>query len=385
MEKTSYPEQINLFFKALVLDIREALDPDFIIITGSFGKDSWLYSGSELISDFELAFVCENKWSIIKKKNLIKIINNKYPYDISLKGYLTANVERKAISNYSTQNSGYLSLDFFDSFQDAKYLYVKNQNKLKLDCDASEVPSWEAWRLYVNRMADILKLECSKHDKQTIDYYWLKIFVSTADAYCIVNKIYDKNVSSRLDIFNKKLIEEDKELTEICKDSFPIIESALKAREKHDLKFFKIDLKSNDYNQVINAWMDYFQKRLAIKEGIIFNNNNEFYKEYLNKKELQKKYLGFNYKYNLLLSNGIRLIYNPKLLGLKFKFYNQNISWRHTILLSVSSVFREHSLGDTGFQNTEYILSKLINKKDMNKLNRKEIIQIVLNNWKFLR
>ena len=64
METTSYPKEIQLFFDEIVVKINKVLDADFILIAGSFGKESWLYFNNELISDFEFVFVCNknNFW-----------------------------------------------------------------------------------------------------------------------------------------------------------------------------------------------------------------------------------------------------------------------------------------------------------------------------------
>ena len=87
MEKGLYPKEIQVFFNEVILKIRSVLDPDFIILAGSFGKESWLYSDGILLSDFEFVFVCEKRWSLKKKKLLLKKLNIDYPYDINLKGY----------------------------------------------------------------------------------------------------------------------------------------------------------------------------------------------------------------------------------------------------------------------------------------------------------
>ena len=116
MVKTSYPKEIQLFFNKLIEDVKEVLDPDYILIAGSFGKESWLFFEDELLSDFEIVFVCKKRWSLTKKKLLVKALNKEYPYDISLKGHRLHKVHKKVISNYSSRNPGYVDLNFFDTF-----------------------------------------------------------------------------------------------------------------------------------------------------------------------------------------------------------------------------------------------------------------------------
>ncbi len=386
MEKISYPKEVQSFFNEIILKIRDSLDPDFILIAGSFGKESWLYSGQELISDFELVFVCKKRWSLNKKKLLLKELNKEYPYEISLKGYLIDNIENKIISNYAVKNPGYISLDFFDTFYDTKYIYARNNKTLDIDCSGDEIPVWEAWRLYVNRMGDLLEMDYNeKNNIQKFEYYWLKIFESTADSYLIINKRYYKNILNRYKIFNKELIENDVILDDKCKSSINYIKMALFARYKHDLGYFRCELSIIERKEIINSWMNYFEKKLSEKEQIPVKNDKSFYINYLNNNRLQKKYLGFKYIYNITLSNGIRLLHNPNLLNYPFKFYNNSNSWRHIILLSISSAFSEKSLSNSNFPQAKYILSKIISEKEIITLTEKKFINTILNYWKILR
>lgn len=386
MEKTSYPKEIQIFFNEIILRIREVLDPDFILIAGSFGKESWLYSNGNLISDFELVFVCSKKWSFKNKKRLLMDLNTEYPYEISLKGYLKDNVENKVISNYAFKNPGYISLDFFDTFYEPKYIYNKNNEVLDLKCSVDEIPVWEAWRLYVNRMGDLLEIECSENiTKQTADYFWLKIFESTADAYCIINKNYQKNISNRVELFNEKLINADKELTESCKNSFPLIQKALLARNAHDLSIFENNFNYKDCKVIINSWMRYFENKLAKQEKIIFHSKEDFYFKYLNSSALQSKYFGFNYRVNIFVSNLIRLIHNPILFSFKFRFLNHKVSWRHVILVIIANLYNENNNEKNNLPISKNMLEKLISKKYLKNQTLSDLIATTIYYWKTLR
>jgi hypothetical protein len=384
MDVTSYPKEIQLFFSEIVDKIKAELDPEYIIIAGSFGKESWLYFNDELISDFELVFVCKKPWPLKRKTELLKQLNNDYPYEISLKGFLLDKIKNRIVSNYAFKNPGYLSLDFFDAFSEPVFLYKKNDITFSVDLDISEIPIWEAWRLYVNRMGDILKLKCyAKVDKKTQDYYWLKIFESTAGAYCIINKIYNKKIVKRLEIFTLEHVLANDELDENCKNSFPIIQQALLARSKHDLSVFKNELSEEEGMVVVNSWMAYFEKKLAQTEQLIpINTKDDFRLNYLKNEALQGKYLGFNYFFNKLLSNSIKLFYNPKLLNFNFRFYNHKNSWRHLILLSISSAFEEVSSGHDDFIETKKILNKIVKTKEKDK---QAFMLSLLGYWKILR
>lgn len=386
MEKISYPKNIQIFFKEVVNLIKENLNPEFIILAGSFAKGSWLYNKNELISDIEIIFICNKKWPISIKNKLVEILNKKYPYKIELKGFVKSKIEKKILSNYAVKNPGFINLNFFDTFNEPQYLYNKEDSFLNITTSVDEIPDWEAWRLYVNRMGDVLKVDCTPGiDLQTADYYWLKIFESTADAYCIVNNIYYKNISKRLIIFNKELIDTDKELPDICKDSFSVIQKALQAREHHDLSIFDIDLTSFQRKEIIKAWMEYFERKMAKQENIIYDKKPGFYDNYLLNKSLQNKYLDFSNGLNIILTNSMKWIKNLKKLRYPFKFYVQNYSWRHIILLSVSSAFYEQSMGNNDFRGTKKIAGKIINRKKVDNLKNGDFVQCILSYWKVIR
>ena len=132
MVKTSYPKEIEIFFSEIILRVKEVLDPDLILIAGSFGKESWLYFEDKLLSDFEFVFVCKKRWSLTKKKLLVKALNKEYPYDISLKGHKLQKLQNKVISNYSSKNPGYVDLNFFDTFSNPNILYSKYGNMVEI-------------------------------------------------------------------------------------------------------------------------------------------------------------------------------------------------------------------------------------------------------------
>lgn len=381
MEKISYPKEIHSFLNEAVLIIRKALNPEYILITGSFGKGSWLYSGNQLISDFEIVFVCNKYWSLKTKEVLLKSLNNEYPYDISLKGFLIKKIQKKVVSNYSYKNPGYLTLDYFDSFSYPKLLYSKHNESINININVNEVPAWEAWRLYVNRMGDILSLTIV-NKKQNQNYYWLKMYESTADAYLIVNKLYEKNIDKRRNLFTEELVKGDKDLDNICKESFSKIKLALEARVSHNLSVFDIPKFAQEESfKIINSWMNYFQNKMIQDEDIEFDF--DLGNSYNNK--LHNKYLETSFKKNVLLSNTIKLIHKPFLINRNFKFYHHHNSWRHIILLTIASTFKEYSNDEFDFTNSKKLLSKIVNKKSIFALNSNDFIIIVMKYWKLLR
>ena len=386
MVRTSYPKSTQIFFDEVVHLIKKWLDPDSILIAGSFGKQSWLYSSGKLLSDFEFVFVCKNKWSITKKKELLRKLNLDYPFEISLKGYLSKNIQKKIISNYSFKNPGYLSLDYFDTFQDAQYLFRKNSTRKDISIDSWEIPIWEAWRLIVNRLGDLLKLKVSqKQDKQISNYAWLKVYESIADAYLIVHKKYHKNIKQREQIFTRTMVENDLELNDKCKASFPLVKKALKARSYHDLQLFEPDNNPKNNYLYVLSWLNYFEIKLAETEFDYIPESKEFYQSYIENKILNEKYLGFNYWNNKLLSNLIRLFNSPKLLKSNFRFLNHKNSWRHVILICIANTYRESYGASKTVVKTKQLAKSIFKSSALNELNSKEFIITILNYWKILR
>lgn len=382
-----YPRDIQLFLRNVVDDIKEVLNPEFIILSGSFGKNSWLYSDNKLISDFEIVFVCEKKWSFKRKRKLLESLNKDYPFDISLKGYIRSKIENGVISNYASKNPGYLSLDFYDTFSEPTILYSRNRKNLVIKCEPKEIAIWEAWRLYANRMAELMDVEYSNNLTQNnLNYALLKIFEATADSYCIVNQIYKKNILDRINVFTEEIIEKDFSLSDECKKSFPLIYMSLQARHNHNLSFFEVHKTNiNELKKIMNSWMNYFEIKLSEYEKISTNGMKTFHIDYLNNLRLQRKYYGFNYRFNIVVSNLIRLIGNKKLLNLDFKFYNFNISWRHVILLCISSVFNERNEISNKFTRSKLVANKLLRKRSIHNLKNEDFILIILSYWKTLR
>lgn len=388
MGKIFYPTDIREVFYNVVDRIKEELHPEFILISGSFGKDSWLYAGEKLLSDFEFVFINEKKWSLKNKKKLLSKLNSKFPYDISLKGYLLKNIQNKVISNYSFKNPGYLTLDFFDTFKDPQILYSKNPDSSALPIISNkEVPVWEAWRLLVNRLGDLLFLTVNnrEHNAEESNYYWLKAFESSADSYLLIHNVYSPNIHEKISSFSQSLLNNDKALNSICRGSYDLLLNAFIAREKHDISFFNIShIQNEERIKIVNNWMLYIQEKMISLEGIISNGEN-YYENYLLNNELQNKYLETNLRHNVMFSNLIRIIYHPKLLISGINYFDINKSWRHIILLTIASTFNEYSRNELNFPQSKKIFKLLKIGKSVDNLYGKGFITEVLRCWKLLR
>ncbi len=149
------------------------------------------------------------------------------------------------------------------------------------------------------------------------------------------------------------------------------------------MKLFENDISIDHRKKIVISWMDYFKKKMFQQEQISTNTN--FYFKYLKNIKLQKRYLGFTSNYSIMASNIIKLLFNPILIGFNFKFYNQKHSWRHIILLSIASAFREESLKIENFAVTKGIISKVLHMRSINKLSKVDFMKVLLKYWKILR
>ncbi len=387
MVKISYPKEIQSFFDEIVEEIKKVLNPDYILIAGSFGKGTWLYDNGYLLSDFEFEFICTEKWSLKKKKALLEKLNNLYAYEISLKGHLLKNVKNKVSSNYSNKYPGYLRLNFYDAFSNPQILYAKSKVAINLNLRAKEIPAWEGWRLYINRVGDILSLQLKNANNiEKQNYYWLKMFESIADAYLIVNNLYSKSISIRFNLFTEDLLKKDPILSKSCVESYETVKVALYARKQHELNNFDFTvLGLSKKNKIIASWLKYFEEKVLIEEGYT-GFNALFSNIYVQNRSIQKKYLEVNSSIAIQISNLIRLFFNYRsLLKLKFKIFNMKVSWRHTILIVISELFKEQINNKTGFVETRNILVTIISKKKLSSLSDRNLIETVLKLWKILR
>ena len=385
MAGTYYRSDIDPFINKIIDEVVQCLDPELILMAGSFGKSSWLFSDDHLLSDFEFVFVCKKRWSITKKRKLLQSLNDSFDYDINLKGFILSNVQNKIISSYATGNPGYLSLEFFDTFSNPEILYKKKPVTILFKYDSKEIPVWEGWRLFANRIAHLVEVKASVKSDLELRYIWLKVLESVADAYLIVNQIYDKNISQRILLFDKKTLAEDKNLSKYCKSTFESIVLALKARECHSIESFIFDdiVMNSDF---VLEWISYFDFKLAESRNVEFNNWKSFYQSLIQDKQFQIQYSEMNYKSNILVSNMIRLVYNRQLLNHQYRFYNLFLSWQHVILFTIVSYYQENAiLEEQPLSFTKSLMSNLMKRKEIEKLTNKELASVILSYWKFLR
>ncbi|MBZ0183568.1 MAG: hypothetical protein K8F60_14010 [Melioribacteraceae bacterium] len=385
MEKISYPAEIQKFFNEVIPKIKAVLNPEYILIAGSFGKGSWIYADGELLSDFEFVFICKSRWSVKKKKLLLKQLNSAYPYEISLKGYLEKNIKKKILSNYSFRNPGYIDLPFFDTFSEPRVLYSKNDNEfIPPKIGVNEIPIWEAWRLMVNRIGELLKLFANYekfHNTDYENYFWLKTFESCADAFLLINKKYKTNIDERFQQIDNISNSYKNEADQSWIKYFFLLKDALRARQNHNLSSFNISVLSSEERMMnLFEWLCYSERKMFESENITSLN------QYLHSSDLQRKYLEVSGKKSIVISNLIRIVANRSLLLVKpLKLTNYKYSWRHIILLSLESAFMEYKEGRLHFEGSKEIMNKIFYTTAYEELTGEEFLFFVLNYWTLLR
>jgi len=241
--------------------------------------------------------------------------------------------------------------------------------------------------LYVNRIGDILSLKLEENNNtERLNYYWLKIFESTADVYLLVNKIYSKNISVRYELFKEELLRNDTLLNDKCVESYAIVKKALYARKEHEIEIFDHNvLTDSNKMEIVSSWMEYLEEKVIVEEGLM-KSDVLFSSNYLSSKFLQKKYLEVSNRFSVPISNGIRfLFHNKELLKLNFKFYNLKLSWRHLALILISELYKELTSGYNDFNRTRNILSNIISKKELSRFSDEDLLKTTLKLWKILR
>lgn len=383
MEKTSYPDQVN----AVLIKAREGLKADLnasaALLVGSFGKEAWLCDqDGRLLSDLEIVFLTEGAWRKQDKQKLVKALNKDLDFEVELKGFTRKAISQKRLSNYSFSNPGYLSLNFFDSFSDPKWI-LGDEDKWDLNLRAEEVPLWEAWRLYCNRQAEYLSKEKSEAPNQ-LDYAWMKVLEAIADAFLISKGKYEKNIDYRVGQYSTNLFEEGEELSELAKQTWPQINLALSMRKEHKLGSFEA-WPQTERLSIMNAWNHYFSRKMAREEHMAWLNYDQFLTAYSKQRSLQKKYLDFNGSMAIVLTNLLKFMNARKQLTKPFRKSFFAKSWRHLVLMSVSSFVDEKATGSTDFKRTKELMTNFLQADYVKTLTEYELQENLIGYWKLIR
>jgi hypothetical protein len=388
MEGMLLPVEVEAFVKETIDKIIDVLDPSHIMLAGSFGKDSYLFGDGVLMSDFEFVFICDKRWSIKRKKKLLRELNKSSDYEINLKGYLEQKVLNQILSNYATKNPGYLSLEFFDTFSAPLLLYSKPKKKeFDLNLDQTDIPPWESWKLLVNRLVDVITLNPydSEGLSENAQYRLLKVYESFGDIYLMVKGLYVKNISERLRVI-RDLSSEDlkRDLSPGCTQTWRIIVSAMQARASHDLDLFRIS-SDHDYMEDINEWLKFTETQVFQFPDSLNKTRITGYLAYAENIKFQESFSELNYMLNNEISNLIRIVFSFRSLFGKVNLFNLRYNWQHLILISIVVFFLESQGRATNFSQTRRVLSLFLNEKEVFAISDEELLSSLLSFWKLLR
>lgn len=383
MELTKFPQIAQKAISEAIDELTHTFDPEYILLGGSFGKGDWIKDkNGKLLSDFEIIFINKKSWNRKKAKKIAHNLKEKYKLDFSIAGYSKKRVLKKQPGNLCFGNPGYITLNYFDAIKEDNVIYKKNKPAFKLpETNLNEVPMWEAWRLFVNRFGDLLKIFIDKNISKTeVDYYWQKAFQAAADTLLISISKYESNISDRYNNWREVRLNQKKIGLNIP-DYFLIpLEASLKARLYNSLKIFSTDYYSfsdKEKIEIILFYFDRIEKKMFEKEGL----EKKTYKEYLSNKSLINKYSNFyiGNKISNLYSNILSLVIYRKQLCKKFKYYKINEAWRHIYLISIMTLFREYVFQQSDLTNTKQILNKIYS------INNNDFIFYIIFNCRWFR
>lgn len=369
MELTKFPEIAQQAITDAIEELIQAFDPEYILLGGSFGKGDWLEEDDgNLLSDIEIIFINDKHWNRKKSKNIALYLTRKYQFDFSLSGYSKKRVLYKQPGNLSFGNPGYITLTYFDTIRNKNIIYKKFNTPLLLPSTSiNEVPLWEVWRLYINRLGDYLYeyFNDNKNEIQQV-FYLFKIIQSAADTLLISLKLYSPDIKTRykniLKIYSNP---ENYDLSDAPTIYIRILEIVLATRKNHSLKIFRSQLSriKDIQNEIIIFWLNRLEKEMTTQPT---RNYTQF----------------FLYKENsIIYSNVIKLIITKNLWNIKFKIFKLNINWRQIVLLSVSSLYKEVVSNKIEYNETFKIINKIVCLQQTNH----EIVKNVICYWKLLR
>ena len=370
--------------------IIDYFDPELIILSGSFGRDDWvLGENGELLSDIEMPFICSRYWNRKRTKLLKEKIKKMHGIDVCIFGISKRRFEKGYPKNLSFGKLPYLSLQIYETVYGSKILYKKTPNNILLPkLDVKHIPIWEGWRLIVNRMADVLKLERNDSDNIQNYFYWSKLVQACGDAFLIANKKYRISLKSRKNeienLWSEKF-SKDAPPKNIFLD--PII-NCYSMRQNHKICFsdiFSEAVTSENFN-LVDFWFKYISNIM-----LNIGSNPDIFdiiKAYINNQEILKTYnLYYAYSLNpIIYTNIITIIKNIKSLHkYGFKYEKLKLPWLHILyILIILLYYDKYSSNGKYSKFIDMYLHQIIKKDYLLDKNKTDIVRNVIKLWKNL-
>lgn len=386
MDITRYPEiAIRAIFEARD-NLISLVDPECILLGGSFGKASWLMDEEgSLLSDFEIIFIINKHWRRKKIKKLEKKMEYKYKQKFCISGFTKRSILNKLPNNFSWKYPGYLTLNFYDSIREKNIIYRRRKTRITIpEIESSEIPMWETWRLFVNRIGDILKFFCNDDiNISEKNYLWQKVFQTIADTILLSINKYTPNISNRYQFWQEVFANQDKYDLTIPTEYYKIVASSLKARINNSITTFSKrirSLKDLQKLKIILFFYNSIEKQMFLEEKVA-----DFkYNTYLHNMKLINKYSKFylNIKLSNVYSNLLYfLLYNIS-LGKHLNIFSIKIPRRHITYLSVVMLFKELNENSINFQKTRILMCKIYKREHVYSLDKNKLLNLVISNWK---
>ncbi len=189
-------QTIDAHMRQIVAAIRSRVEPQSIVLRGSFGRGEGSVvvegSGLRFLSDYELAIVMPQRQYQTQRRwlhNAVRDISNQIRVETSISRYSPDSLSRGPITHptvgmYEIHNGGIV-------------LYGEHFARPQSSIDPSQLDIWDGLRLMLNRMAESLPYVSQTHkDWQTL--HWInKVVLSCAEALLIVHKQYHFSYAER--------------------------------------------------------------------------------------------------------------------------------------------------------------------------------------------
>lgn len=189
-------QTIDAHMQRIVAAIRSRVEPQSIILRGSFGRSegSVIVEGPRLrfLSDYELAIVMPQRQYQSHRRwlhNAVREISSQIGVETSISRYSSGSLSMGTVAHptvgmYEMQNGGIV-------------LYGAPFARPQSSIDPCKLDIWDGLRLMLNRMAESLPYVSQTHkDWQTL--HWInKVFLSCAEALLIVHKQYHFSYAER--------------------------------------------------------------------------------------------------------------------------------------------------------------------------------------------
>jgi hypothetical protein len=386
MDLTKFSEFIRMAISEAREALIEAFDPDYVLLGGSLGKGDWIEDDSgKLLSDFEIIFISSKNWSRKEAQRIASDLSEKFSAKFHTTGYSKKRILKKQPSNLCFGSPGYVTWTYFDSIKSDNVVYSSPDSTFGLpSTSVEEVPAWEAWKLFVNRIGDLLQLcvDAKVHEREA-DYIWLRTFQAAADTLLYSLDMYVPDISERYKNWQSVYRKPERFGLVIPRKFLALPDASLRSRKEHKLNHFVEESKhysKEEMQKITLYFLERIEKTMFEEEGF----SEVSYEAYIANKPVINKYSGlyFGRRLSNIYSNLFLLLFG-KPLGKFYRRFALHKPWRHISLLSISALFKEIHRNESEISNTRKLIGSVY--KNIHSLDDKRLIPLILSHWEILR